>query len=144
MAKKAKRAVKKEVENKVDLSGLKCYKKIGGGSMRFPNRIIKPGQKFWISPELIPAGFRDLLEEISADDSAVVVSSVSEHRVTPTGKDTLFLEKFRLEKATNEDGEVIKKGDSALYNVVGADDKPLNDQPLRKKKAEELLSTLNV
>jgi len=123
--------------------GMKCYKKIGGGSLRFPNRIIKSGQKFWVYPESIPEVFKSRVNEVTADTGAVVVIVGARPRIE--GKEVLELvpDKFEMVKALDDAGKVIKKGNSNLYNVVGADGKALNDKPLRKGKAEELLESLN-
>jgi len=123
--------------------GMKCYQKIGGGSLRFPNRIIKSGQKFWVYPESMPSIFKSRVNEIPDDFGAVVVNGIERPRFE--GKKALenVPDKFEMVKALDEDGTVIKKGNSNLYNVVGADEKPLNAKPLRKGKAEELLESLN-
>ena len=149
MAKRVKKEAKKEVKKEVkQFAGIptemKCFQKVGGGSLRFENRIIKSGQKFWIQPHLVPNAFKDLINEVAADNGAVVINAISSYKFQNEQDGELLLEKFRLEKALDENDEVIMKADSALYNVVGADNKPLNEKPLRKNKAEELLETLNV
>lgn len=123
--------------------GMRCYEKVGGGSIRFKNRIIKTAQRFWIHPDAIPATFRNALKEVPADNGAVIVDSANRPRIEGIEEAKVVPEKFEMVKALNEDGEVIKKGESALYNVVGEDEIPLNEKPLRKGKAEELLKTLN-
>jgi len=127
--------------------GMRCFQKVGGGNHRFGSgslnaRIIKQNQKFWCYPEILPTSFKDVFKEVAPDSGAVVIQTeapvidgVEEAQVVP--------EKFEMVKAVDEDGELIKKGDSFLYNVIGEDEQPLNDKPLRKKKAEELLETLN-
>lgn len=139
MAKSKRIKVEKEIPE-----GMKCYQKVGGGNIRFPNRIIKSGQKFWVYSETIPASFKDSCKEVAADNGAVVIDKLPRPRIEGTEVQELVPIKFEMVKALDEDGEVIKKGDSALYNVVGEDGKPLNDKPLRKGKATELLDTVNV
>lgn len=130
-------------EEKTIPEGMKCFQKMGGGSIRFTNRIIKSGQKFWAYQEAIPATFKDACKEVAADNGAIVVDSLPRPRIEGTEVQELVPEKFELVKALDEDGEVVKKGESALYNVVGEDEKPINEKPLRKGKAKELLETLN-
>lgn len=142
----AKKDKKRKAEANIP-DGMECFQKVGGGNHRFGSgvagaRIIKKGQRFWTYPELIPTSFKDRFQKVAPDFGAVVIEAerpkvegVEEAQVVP--------EKFKLEKALDEDGKVIKKGESNLYNVVGEDDKPANEKPLRKKKAEELLETLN-
>ena len=150
MAKKDKKANKTTEEvvvatkaEVISNNGMKCYKKIGGGSHRFPNRIIKPGQNFWINPNLIPKGIADVFQEIPADSKAVIVST--ESIVMPVkGEKVNVSEKFEMVEAKDENGEVVKKGESVLYNVVDADGKAVNEKPLREAKAKELLETLNL
>lgn len=144
MAKKDKKAEKVAVNIP---EGFKCYKKIGGGSYRFQNRIIKTGQNFWIDPDAIPTSFKDLFKEIPDDNKAVVIHT----NVAKKSKEeasTHVPEKFELVQATDENGEVLVKGkgknQEPLYNVVDEGGKPMNDAPLRKGKAEELLAALSV
>ena len=122
--------------------GMKCYQKQGGGSLRFTNRIIKSMQKFWVYPEAIPEGFKTACKEVPDDFGAVVINTV-----TPAKQSKKELgivpEKFEMVKALDEKGNIIKKGNSNLFNVMGEDAKPLNPKPLRKGKATELLETLN-
>lgn len=132
---------KKVVNNIPD--GMKCYEKVGGGNIRFPNRIIKSGQKFWIYPESIAEAFRGACKEVPADTGAIVVDTVVRPKIEGKKAQEQVPEKFSMVKALDEDGETIKKGNSNLYNVVGEDENPLNEKPLRKGKAEELLETLN-
>lgn len=136
---------KKEKVEVVIPDGMKCYEKTGGGSFRAANRIIKPGQKFWARPELIPSAFKDIIKETAPDKKAVILHTdspkVEGKQVNKT--DEVVPEKFKVEKAKDENGEVIKKGDAALYNVVGEDGKVVNEEPLRKGKAEKLLEDLN-
>lgn len=134
-------AKKDKKENKVP-KGMKCYKKEGGGSLRFANRIIKPGQRFWIYPDAIPEAFRHLCKEAPADSGALVIN-VDNRPVVIADESEPVLEKFSIETAKGEDGEPIKKGNSLLYNVIGEDGKIVNETALRKGKASELLETLN-
>ena len=136
MAKKVK--VTKEIPE-----GMKCYQKIGGGSLRFPNRIIKSGQKFWVYPESVPDAFKIRVKEVPDDYGAIVVATVTRPKIEGIKELEVIPEKFKMVKALDEDGEVIKKGKSNLYNVMGADEIPLNEKPLRKVKAQELLEALN-
>lgn len=126
----------------VTIEGMRCYQKLGGGTLRISNRIIKPGQNFWIAPESIPTGFKSYLKEVPADPKAVVVTTVvpAKPRIQEA---EIVAEKFEMVEATDENGEVIMKGETPLYNVIGEDKKPMNDKPLRKAKAEELLNSLN-
>lgn len=123
--------------------GMKCFQKIGGGSYRTGNRIIKPGQRFWTYPESLPKVFKAAFKEVAADYGAVVVEPLNRPRIDGIEEAKIVPEKFEIVKAVDEEGNEVKKGDSFLYNVVGEDGKTLNEKPLRKKKAEELLETLN-
>lgn len=139
----AKKDKKEEVAKNNIPEGFKCYKKIGGGSIRFPNRIIKSGQKFWIEPDSIPTSFKDLFEQTSEDYKAVVVNTNNSVK-TKEKEVTNVAEKFEVIIATDENGKAITKGKDPLYNVVDEAGKVLNEKPLRKGKADELLSQLSV
>lgn len=141
MAKKSKR-VNKEIPD-----GMKCYQKLGGGNHRFGGgvagaRIIKTNQRFWAYPEVIPTSFKDVFKEVAPDNGAVIID-VERPKIEGIEEAQVVPEKFEMVKALDEDGEVIKKGDSNLYNVIGEDEEPLNPKPLRKGKAKELLDSLN-
>ena len=43
------------------------WKKVGGGSFRMGNRIIKPGESFWAYPREIPKAFRDVVIPLNGD-----------------------------------------------------------------------------
>lgn len=122
--------------------GMKCYTKVGGGSHRFKNRIIKPGQNFWCYPDAIAESIKDRFKEIAPDKKAVIVSVSATRKETLTEK-TIVPEKFKMVEAFDENGEKLMKGENPLYNVIGEDEKPLNDKPLRENKAVELLESLN-
>ena len=138
MAKKDKKA--KEVN--VIPTGMKCYQKSGGGTIRFPNRIIKPGQKFWINPVAIPKMFLDAIKEVAPDNGAVIVEIENLPVAFDENENTNVEEKFEMVPATDEKGKNLKKGNSTLYNVIDEAGKVMNEKPLRKGKAEELLETL--
>lgn len=136
----AKNKVKKEVNIP---EGMKCYQKTGGGNLRVANRILKQNQKFWCYLETIPEAFRDVVKEVAPDTGAIVLKVEDVPRVQLIEEANIVPDKFEMVKALDEDGEVIKKGNSNLYNVVGEDGKPANEKPLRKGKAEEFLEVLN-
>ena len=131
---------KKEKKNIPD--GMKCFRKINGGSIRFPNRIIKSGQKFWAIPNDIPKAFNDQIEETSEDYKAIIVPSrngeaKAEKMEVPVSPE------YDLAKAKDDNGEVIKRGKNPLWNVVSNSGTVMNEEPLTKGKAKEFVKTLN-
>lgn len=125
--------------------GMKCFKKVGGGSIGFPNRIIKPNQKFWAYPNSIPAMFKDSVEETAADYGAVILKTEGYAPiVSKLDKGASDVVKFTVVKATDENGkELPKVSGKFMYNVVGADGKAINEEPLKKGKANELYESLS-
>ena len=103
------------------------WKKVGGGSLRLANRIIKPGQVFVAAPEDIPKAFRDLVVSVSGS--------------------------FDFEKKEKEIPPVIgvkpiytlalKGASQFLYNVIDAQGKVLNEKGLKKEVAEKLIADLS-
>ena len=79
MATKRTRAIKAEeaVQNlqKEVVDELTTFKKIGGGALRFENRIIKPGQLFKARLQDIPKVFLNTLEIVTEKMGAVVVDT---------------------------------------------------------------------
>jgi len=122
--------------------GMICVQKIGGGSHRFANRIIKTGQRVWVYPEAIDS-FKDKFNEVAADYGAIVIQTIVIPKVKSKKELNLVPDKFEMVKAVDADGEVIKKGKANMYNVIGSNGDALNEKPLRKGKAEELLAALN-
>lgn len=86
------------------------------GSLRIGNRIIKPGQIFTATEEEVPHAFRD----------------------TVLALDPLPAE--RVPEPTPLAYSLKKK--NGLWNVVDGQGKVLNEEPLPKEQAEELLKTL--
>lgn len=135
---------KEEKRNNLIPDGMKCYQKNGGGSFRFKNRIIKAGQHFWIHPEAIPQTFAKSFEEIPADYKAVIINSDTVVKVAKPAKAVSGKPKFEVLPAVDEDGNTLKKGKDDLYNVIDETGAILNEKPLRKGKAEEFASALNL
>lgn len=137
---------KKEKVQEVSIipEGMKCFQKVNGGSYRTNNRIIKPGQKFWIDPDGIPDTFKDNFKEVAPDYKAVIITTVGKPVVFNKKEAVLIPDKFEIIPATDEDGNPLYKGKDSLYNVIDEEGKPINEKPLRKGKAEELRAALNV
>jgi hypothetical protein len=134
----------KEKKSKLIPDGFKCYQKVGGGSHRFPNRIIKPGQKFWCNPSALPKAIVDVFKEVPADYNAVIVNVENVPLSFNVDEAVIVPDKFEVVQARDDDGEPLKKGKDLLFNVVDEEGKVINDKPLRKSKAEELVAALNV
>jgi hypothetical protein len=113
----------KELEGNPN-DGKILWKKVGGGSFALGGRLIKPGQIFRAKLEEIPKGFRDVVvaqEEIQQEmpiEEKPIVPVNPVYKIVPRGRST------------------------SLFNVVDADDKPLNDKGLTKEIAEKLVSDL--
>jgi hypothetical protein len=98
------------------------YQKVGGGSLRMPNRIIKPGEKVRLYPHEISEAFRPWLKplEPEPDIPGVPLKVVqSNYKIQP-----------------REEGGV-------WFDVVNAEGKVQNSKALHKDKAEELLKDLS-
>jgi len=95
------------------------WKKIGGGSLRLGNRLIKPGQVFTARAIDIPESFRDViipLEDLPEEPEI---------------------------QAVEETYELVHRG-GGYYNVVNsATGKIMNESALRKEAAESLKSDLS-
>lgn len=128
---------------KVDIpKGMVCFKKIGGGSFSFPNRIIKPNQKFWAFPNSVPDAFKDQVQEVEADKTAVILSGVGSAPIAVKEEEVVET-KFEVVSAVNEDGEPLRKGKKLLYIVADLTGKVISEEPMLKGKANKLAETLN-
>jgi hypothetical protein len=98
------------------------WRKVGGGSLRLSNRIIKPGEKFRAFPDEIPTAFRDVvlpLEDIPETGDAKPVNVVkTEYKLQPRGDSKLW------------------------YDVVDKNGKVLNEKGMKKETAEKLIQDL--
>ena len=103
------------------------WKKIGGGSLRIGNRIIKPNQTFDAYPEEISPGFRNLVIPVSAD-----ASFAKEAPREP-----------KPEEVVKEKYAVQPRGESKLwFDVVDGSGKVLNEKALKKDMADQLKADL--
>jgi hypothetical protein len=100
------------------------WKKLGGGSLRLPNKIIKPGEVFTSTKEALPVAFLDSLQCLDE-------VSMQEYEA----KKALFVKQAEIIYS-------LKETEDGKWNVVNPEGKPINDQPLSKVSAEELLSAL--
>ena len=115
------------IENTTQIPKLK-YKKLGGGSLRLniggKIKIIKEGEVFSAYPNEIPPAFKDTIMPLDATQAAIVAQAVKpkpskvEYKIVPRGKS------------------------KSLFDVVDGLDKRINDQPLSKEVAEQLLEDL--
>ena len=94
-------------------------------------RIIKRNQSFKAQPTEIPKAFLDTI--ICLDEAKVQEEAKEEQK--------------RVEKELSTPKklyELQKDEESNKWNVVNIDSgKPLNDEPMTKKKAEELLNSID-
>jgi len=120
---KVNKEVQPEVINQVDLGPKRIrYQKIGGGSLRMPNRIIKPNQVFLAYPEEIPESFARWIKPLDpVPDKKGKIREVisSTYKIEPRG----------------EDGH--------WFDVISAEGKIMNAKPLGRVRAEELLKDLS-
>ena len=103
-------------------SGVIRWKKIGGGSLRFPNRIIKPGEIFHAHPDDIPVSFRDTVVPLDK---------------IPEDVDGEFLEVKDVEY------EIKPRGYGGYFDVFNKNTgKQMNPKALREEAANELKAEL--
>ena len=122
------RTKKVNAENTEEVKESKpLWKKVGGGSLRMGNRIIKPGQIFEAYPEEISPAFRNVVipqseGAIFREDAPKGVPPVAGikpvYKLQPHGK-SLF-----------------------LFDIVDADGKVLNEKSLKRDVAEKLIQDL--
>lgn len=103
------------------------WEKIGGGSLRWDNRIIKPGEKFEATLEELPVAFMDTLICLDNENLQKAQTAVKREQQTP---ETLY----HLKKSKTSKG---------YWDVVNEEGKPLTDKPMEKESAEELLNAVN-
>ncbi len=111
----------KEEPIPVDPDPIITWKKTGGGSLRLAKRLIPPGATFKARVSEIPKGFRDVVipMELIPEAQQVTVPPVkSAFQVVPRGKS------------------------KSMFDIIGANGKRMNEQPLTKAVAERLKADL--
>ncbi len=124
--------------------GYKAYQKVGGGSLRFKNHIIKPGQKFAINPDAIPLAFKDTLKECEYAEGMVVVKT-DLPVVTSNEELKKQADVYSIKPAMDPENpeEQLRNGNKLLFNVVHTDGSIVSENPLPKGKANELAKSMN-
>ena len=105
----------------VDPDPIIVWKKTGGGSLRLAKRLIPPGALFKARVSEIPKGFRDVVipqELIPEAVQATMPAVKSSFQVVPRGKS------------------------KSMFDIIGANGKRMNEQPLTKAVAERLKADL--
>jgi len=114
---------------------IRVWKKIGGGSLRFNGRIIKPGQTFRATRNELPEAFLDVI---------VLADSAPGNRPNP---------KFPPAKGPAGPPEIkpvevvytvkARETGGGWYDVVDSNGKALNEKALKKETAEKLVHDLS-
>lgn len=94
------------------------FRKTGKGSLRWGNRIIKPGQVFEAYRKDVPKAFMDTLEELDPE----IMPEKFTQKVQPA----------KFSKQAVEEG----------FNIVDAHGRALNDNVLSEQEADDLLKQL--
>ena len=120
---RTKKVEKKAVEEVV-AGGEPIYrwKKLGGGSFRMPNRIIKPGEIFEAPMSAIPEGFRDVIVPLDSIPEGVAPRPV-------------------ISKTTEY--SIVKREKGNWYDVTDDKGKQINEKALSKVDAEKLVDSLS-
>jgi len=106
--------------------------KRGGGTLRMPNKIIKPGQKFRALESEIPESFRDLVELLEEEKENKIPELVQKEESTDLPKED-------GNPMLNYELRTISNG---FYNVYDKNGKAVSDKALRKEPADELYRAL--
>jgi hypothetical protein len=102
------------------------WKKIGGGFLRLPNRIIKPKDIFWASPNEIPKAFRDQVVPLNQKDLETGSDKPAEE-IIPKVK-VVYTKKQRPN--TN------------WYDIFDSQEKRVNEKALREDQVDDYLNAL--
>ena len=98
------------------------YQKVGGGSLRLPNRIIKPGEVVKLFPHEIPEAFRKWMKPLDPEPNIPEIPL----------------------KVAQSNFKIQSRGETGVwFDVIDGQGKVMNSKPLHKDKAEELLKDLS-
>ncbi|HUU87154.1 MAG TPA: hypothetical protein VMX17_05300 [Candidatus Glassbacteria bacterium] len=113
------------------------FRKIGGGSLRFKNRIIKPNQMFKAFPDDIPVAFRDTVISV---DKNVVWKKVQEEKKQEKIQEKALPPLVDIAKPIYT---VQPHGKSLfLFDVFDGNGKLLNEKSLKKEVADQFVVDL--
>ena len=102
------------------------WRKIGGGALRMPNRIIKPNQVFEATELEIPNSFMKSLVKLG------VVST------------TVKKDEFEGEDEISKQSKYsLRHRGGPWWNIIDSYEKVVNEKALRKEDADALLVSLN-
>lgn len=126
------------------------YRKIGGGSLRWKGKIIKPNEVFSALPDEIPEAFRRHLVAIDPEPEEAPFAPVQKlmiRKKEPSGQDYGNGEDSpdsAPDEETVPDGDYLiqPKGVGWFEIVNTASGKVINEKSLRKADAEKLLQEL--
>lgn len=108
------------------------WQKLGGGSLRMGNRIIKPNERFQAYPDEISEAFRKFIIPLSGNASFKPANKGKQNVPAPPSKGVKPI--FTVQP----------HGDSeTLFDVVSSKGKILNEEPLKKNAAESFANDLN-
>jgi hypothetical protein len=113
------------MEAKIKIS----WKKVGRGSFRLNNRIIKPGEVFKAYPDEIPQAFRDSI--IPLDDIG---------NLTPQQEPAKLIQPKDIKKV---EYKIIPSGRKGYFDIESSTGKKMNEKPMREETAEKLIEDLS-
>lgn len=103
------------------------WRKIGGGSLRWNNKIIKPGEIFEADEDKLPKAFMDTLICVNPEDRGKIQEAQKAEKQT---KEILY----KLQSDTEDEN---------LWNIINEEGKPINEKPMVKEEADALLFSVN-
>ena len=116
---------------RIEDDGKITFKKIGGGALRWGNKLIKPGQVFRARPDEIPENFKDVIipmEHIRAPAAPPIVVAKTEYLVKPRGKSKSLFDVVTKTSVDDKGKDVFKA---------------INEKALTKEIADNLLEDLS-
>jgi hypothetical protein len=121
----------KKVEENQAGEQLVRFRKIGGGSLRFMGKMIKPGQEFKAYPYQIPVAFRDVIIAVSGNVDWNNPAPAVEKAAPP------------LENVAKPEYKLQPRGKSkSLFDVIDGQGKVMNTNALSKTVAEQFIEDL--
>jgi hypothetical protein len=118
---------------------MKAYRKIGGGSVKIGNKLIKKNQTFKMDNDWeVPTAFADII--IPAEP----VTRQRTRKAEPEQTDVENTEEETGESKEENPEETLseytkKERSPGWFDVVGADGKQINENALRAGDADELI-----
>lgn len=116
------------------------WRKIGGGSLRLPGRIIKPNQVFQADRSELPDLFMKYLVPVGAEAEKAMKA---ERYEAPIDEKNIQIPEYKKVKVSGSSEFIKEETGKGWFDVKDNEGKKVNEKSLREKEADALIEDLS-